>query len=426
MLRLALQSLLSRSLTALLTASAIVLSTVLYLSVDSLRHSVRESFTGTVSGTDLIVGGRAGSIQLLLFSVFGIGNATNDISARSWNLIDRHPLTAWTVPISLGDSHRGFRVIGTTSAFFDRYRHHGGRALSFAAGQRFEERSDAVLGADVAAELGYRIDDRVVIAHGTGQVSFVKHSGHPFRVGGVLAPTGTPLDRTIQVPLDAIEALHGRHEGAAHDDDHGDEHQDAHEEDHDDAHTDRETTSPRITALLVGLKAPASVLRLQRRINTYRGEPLSAIIPGVVLQELWQVVGIAETALIGVSLLVIATALLGLMAAIVASLSERRREMAILRSLGASPVTISGLLSLEAVIVSLCGGLTGIALCHAALGAASGWLRHGFGLIVESGDLSAREPMLLAAIVTAAFAASLVPSWLAYRQTVADGMTVRG
>ncbi len=159
-LTLALKSLLNRRFTALLTLLSIALSVALLLGVERVRSETRASFSSTISGTDLIVGARSGPVQLLLYSVFRIGNATNNISWQSYQDIAAHPKVAWTVPISLGDSHRGFRVLGTTPGYFDHYRYARDRRLEFAAGARFDDLFDAVLGAEVADALGYRTGRR--------------------------------------------------------------------------------------------------------------------------------------------------------------------------------------------------------------------------------------------------------------------------
>ena len=204
--RLAFLSLLNRRLTALLTVAAIALSTCLLLGVETVRTGAKTSFADTVSGTDLIVGARSGSVQLLLYSVFRIGDATANLTWESYEDVAARPEVEWIVPLSLGDSHRGFRVLGTTPEYFQRYRYRGGRPLAFAQGAAFADLFDAVLGAEVAERLGYALGDEIVVAHGLA--SFTDHADKPFRVAGILARTGTPVDRTVHVGLEAIEAIH--------------------------------------------------------------------------------------------------------------------------------------------------------------------------------------------------------------------------
>ena len=198
-LRLAWQSLINRKLTAGLTLISIALSVTLLVGVERLRVESKESFAQTISGTDLIVGARSSGIQLLLYSVFRIGNATNNITWESYQDIASLSYVAWSIPISLGDSHRGYRVMGTNSDYFRYFRYARDRGLVLDQGEVFEDLYDAVLGAEVAKGLGYQTGDAIVIAHGANDVSFTRHSDKPFKVVGILEPTGTPVDRTVQV-----------------------------------------------------------------------------------------------------------------------------------------------------------------------------------------------------------------------------------
>src|SRR5690606_37171466 len=140
------QSLWNRRATALLTLVSLAISVALLLGIDHLRTQAKDSFSQTLSGTDLIVGARGGQLNLLLYSVFHLGNATNNISWRSYEELAADPAVAWTIPLSLGDSHRGFRVLGTTADYFEHYRYGQRRALAFARGQAFEGIHEIVAG----------------------------------------------------------------------------------------------------------------------------------------------------------------------------------------------------------------------------------------------------------------------------------------
>lgn len=415
-LRLALQSLMNRWVTALLTVGSIALSVMLLLAVEKVRTGARQSFADTISGTDLIVGARSGSIQLLLYSVFRIGNATNNITWASYSDIVKQPEVAWAVPMSLGDSHRGFRVLGTTADYFKFYRYRRTNALAFTAGKPFEDLFDAVLGADAAAALGYKLGDKIVIAHGLGSVSFVEHDDKPFRVAGILAKTGTPVDRTVHVSLEAIEAMHVDWKSGA---------RVPGESINADEVRRMDLKPAAITAALIGLKSRLATFRLQRAINEYPREPLSAVLPGVALQELWDLVGVAETALTAVSIMVVATALLGMVVMVLTTLNERRREMAILRSVGARPGTILGLLTAEAGVLTLAGVVLGTVFLYIGLAVAQPLVDRLYGLHLVLEAPGAREWAMLAGVVLAGFLAGLLPAIRAYRISLADGMTVR-
>ncbi|MEM1346759.1 MAG: ABC transporter permease, partial [Pseudomonadota bacterium] len=323
------------------------------------------------------------------------------------------PNVAWSVPLSLGDSHRGFRVLGTEAAYFERYKFRGGRSLGFAEGRVFEDVFDAVLGADVAAALGYELGQEIIVAHGLA--SFSLHDDKPFRVSGILAKTGTPVDRTVHVSLAGIEAIHVDWQSGARIPGLSVSAEEVRSMD---------LTPKAITAAMIGVTSRLGVFTLQRAINDYPEEPLLAVLPGVALQELWSLVGVAETALAGVSALVIATALLGMAATILAGLGERRREMAILRALGARPRTVVGLLVLEAFFTALAASVLSLALLYGGLVIVQPWLDAAYGLYVSITLPGAREVTILATVVAVGTAIGLIPAIRAYRLSLADGMTV--
>ena len=413
-LRLAFGSLMARALTVGMTILAIALSVALFLGVEKVRTGAKASFADTISGTDLIVGARSGSVQLLLYSVFRIGNATNNLTWESYQDIAARPEIDWIVPISLGDSHRQFRVMGTTNAFFDRYKYRAGQSLAVAKGSVMNDLFDTVIGADVAASLEYSVGDPIVVAHGLA--SFIAHDDQPFRVSGILEKTGTPVDRTVIVSLQAIEAIHVDWRSGA---------QIPGQSTPADALRKMALEPHAVTAALVGVKSRLQVFGLQRAINEYPAEPLLAILPGVALQELWQIVGIAETALIAVSGMVVITALIGMMATIFSSLNERRREMAILRAMGARPRVILSLLVLEAALMAAIGAILGLGLLYAGLVVAQPLVDAAFGLWLPIEPPSLRELWVLVAVVAAGAIVSLVPAFRAYRMSLADGMMVR-
>ncbi|CAI8179390.1 MAG: FtsX-like permease family protein [Planktomarina sp.] len=413
-LRLALGSLIARATTVGMTILAIALSVGLFLGVEKVRTGAKASFADTISGTDLIVGARSGSVQLLLYSVFRIGNATNNLTWSSYQDVASRPEIAWIVPISLGDSHKQFRVMGTTPEFFNRYKYRSGQSIEFADGKNMSELFDTVIGADVAATLNYRVGDPIVVAHGLA--SFTEHKDQPFKVSGILNKTGTPVDRTVIVGLRAIEAIHvDWQEGA----------QVQGQTTPIDVIRKMKLQPKTVTAALVGIENRLQVFGLQRAINKYNKEPLLAILPGVALQELWQIIGIAEVALIGVSAMVVITALIGMMAMIFSSLNERRREMAIFRAMGARPRVILGMLILEAAVIATIGAILGLALMYLGVYIAQPIIDAEFGLWLPSKAPTLNEFLVLAAVIIASIVASLLPALRAYRLSLADGMLVR-
>ncbi|RMQ40635.1 hypothetical protein ALQ04_03337 [Pseudomonas cichorii] len=416
--RLAMASLANRRFTAFLTVFAIALSVCLLLAVERVRTEARASFASTISGTDLIVGARSGSINLLLYSVFRIGNATNNIRWDSFEQLANNKQVKWAIPISLGDSHRGYRVMGTNESYFENYQYGRQQHLALAVGRAFQtDPFEVVLGAEVARALQYKLGDKLVLAHGVAAISLVKHDDKPFTVVGILKPTGTPVDRTLHISLGGMEAIHiDWHNGAPA---RGNQRISA------DQARNMDLTPTAITAVMLGLNSKIATFSLQREINEFRGEPLLAILPGVALQELWSLMGTAEKALFVISLFVVLTGLIGMLTAILTSLNERRREMAILRSVGARPWHIASLLILEAFALALAGVISGLALLYLGIALAQDFVQNSYGLYLSSMPPGQYEWKLLGGILAAALLMGTVPAWRAYRQSLADGLSIR-
>ena len=416
LLKLTMKSLWNRRASLLLTVLSIAISIMLLLGVEYIRKEAKQSFMSTISGTDLVVGARSGPVQLLLYSVFRIGNATNNISWKSYQEIKNHKRVAWTIPISLGDSHKGYRVLGTNQDYFKYYKHGNKQALEFASGKPFNGVFETVLGAEVAKKLGYKLDDKIIIAHGSGSTSFTEHADKPFTVVGVLKPTGTPIDRTVHVALEGIEAIHIDWIGGAPIAGYKVSAEDA---------LKKDLRPELITAFLVGMKNRVATFRLQREINEYTREPLMATIPGIALSELWQAIGHFETVLRIITGFVVIAGLLGMLTTLLSTLNERRREMAILRAVGAYPRHVFLLFVLESLILVTIGCALGLTLLVLMIFAVKPWIISEYGLHLSAWLPSSQDFLLLGAVAILAVIFSFIPAIIAYRRSLQDGLTVR-
>ncbi len=414
LLKLTFNSLYARLLTVGMTVFAISLSLMLYMSVEKLRTSAYTSFTDTISQTDLIVGARTSSVQLLLYSVFRIGNATNNITWESYeDVIDKKEV-AWSVPISLGDSHKGFRVMGTNNEFFKRYKFRGGQSVELEQGNSLDDLYDVIIGAGVAEKLNYSVGTPLIVSHGLQ--SFSDHDDQPFRVSGILAKTGTPVDNTVIVSLEAIEAIHVDWSTGAKIPGQITPVEEIRQMD----------LSPKnITAALIGVNSKLQIFQLQRWINEYPEESLSSILPGVALQELWRIVGVVENLLLGISVTVIFTTLIGMTAIIFSSLNERRREMAIWRAMGASPKVVIGLLMLEAFIISVMSIILSTLMLFLTLYVLQPWIDNTYGILVNIEMLAVKDIYIFMLFIIAASLVSLIPAIRAYWFSINDGMTIK-
>jgi putative ABC transport system permease protein len=459
------QSLLHRKMSVFLTFLALLVSVSLLVSIEHLRTEAKSSFYRTVSGVDLIVGARTGQINLLLSSVFRVGANANSVSWESYQRIVSNPQVEWAIPLSLGDSHKGFAVIGTTNAYFEHYRYGDNGQLRFAIGGRFtnivakkavnkSEKAaslinhfDVVLGAVAARQLNYKVGDQITISHGVGKVSFSHHTDHPFTVVGILQFTGTPVDQAVHVGLKAIESIHvqpkrslSKKPSYQHSlkkskqtEDNHDEHE--HEHEHEqiadsdiesavanlssqlshDLHEQDNMLPTQVSAFMLGLKSRIAVLQVQRQVNQDKLEPLSAIIPGVALGELWGLVGAIENVLRIISAAVMIASLLGLSTMLLASLRERRAEINVLRIMGAKPSFVFWLLQLEALSIAVGACIIGVVFVTSLIFLSNDWLLAEYGLALSPNIFSIHILWVLVSVLVATFLIALIPSIDAYR-----------
>lgn len=407
-LSLALASLWHRRGVLGLVTLTLTLSITLLLGVQYVRSEVRQSFTNTISGTDLIVGARSGQLNLLLYTVFHIGDATNNIRWQTFQSLKDDNRIGWIVPISLGDSYRGFRVVGTDSSFPEHFRYGDDSPLAFASGHWFDGVFDVVMGSEVARRFDHRVGGEVVLSHGTGRISFMNHDAHPFTVSGILKPTGTPVDRAVYVSLQGLEAIHiGWESGVAIPGRTPSKEQ----------ALARDLTPSSVTAALVGMERKVLTFQVQRQINEFSSEPLTAILPGVALNELWRVLGQFERTLLGITAFVVVTSLIGLVAVLLALQAQRRQEISILRAVGASPRLIGLLYVLECLLLSVVACILAAGLGALLIMAAGPWLLDNHGFQVNLRPLDRTEWLILACVPVAGFLVGLIPAWRAWLGT---------
>ena len=408
-------SLWNRKLSSFLSIFAIAMGVALLLGVQRMQEASRSSFENTISGTDLIVGARSGSINLLLYSVFRIGNATNNVSWDSFKQISSMEAVKWSIPISLGDSHKSYSVVGTNQDYYQFFQFSKNKKLSFLEGQQNTKLFEAVIGYEVAQKLKYKVGTQISLSHGGG-MSFQDHSDMPFTVVGILNFTGTPVDRSVHISLEAMEVIHTGWENGA-----------------------PPTASERakikideanveiknITAFFVGLKSRIAVFKVSRDINEYENEALSAVMPGKTLMEMWSIISIAEKAFFVIGLLVLFSSCITMLVALVSSLNERRREMAIFRALGARAYQIFLLLIFEASFLSLIGILSGIVLSFMSLYILKPFLELQTGLSISVAMFTWQDLKLLCLCFAISLLAALLPASQAYRNSLLDGITVK-
>ena len=414
---LAWSSLGSRRFVALLTVACIGLGAAVLIVVEQIRMEAREAFTRSVSGVDLIVGPRGGSVELLMGVVFRTGTPGRGMSFESYRQIAALPGVTWALPVSFGDSHHGYPVMGTESGYFDHFRYGRSQPLDFVAGTPFSDTYDAVIGAEVAERLGYQLNQQICLEHGleASMDSRHHHQDKPFRVVGILKRTGTAVDRTVHVSLAGIEAMHADWVNGRPPD----------EFDMLSAEEARLLVQEpeRISAMLVALDQRAAALFMQAHLEKWPAEPLSAVMPGPALLELWEIVGVAENVLRGMSWCVITVVLVGMLTVLWSGLEERRREMAVLRAVGARPRHIFLLIIGEALLLTLGGVLAGIFIAALTLSALENTLVQHYGLSLSAEFTGSTIARLFSGMLAAGLLAGLLPAMRCYRRSLSDGLS---
>ncbi len=409
-LKLAFKSIRNRLFITSLTVTSIALSVFLLLSVEKTRRLARDGFTNAISQTDLVVGARTGPLNLVLYSIFNMGSASNNVSWKTYQEIKNDPAVDWVIPYSLGDSHRGFRVVATDENFYKYYRFRSDQQVEFLEGKAAQTTWDVVIGSQVQKKLKYSLSDEIIVTHGvTKGEGVVKHDDKPFRVVGILKPTGTAIDQTVYITLQGMVAMHETEESHAH-----------HDHDH-----DHEIHNGDISAFFLRAKARTQTLSLQRKINEYTQEPLTAVIPGMALAELWNGLSQVETVLQIISIMTLGIGLVAMLGTLLASLNERRREMSILRSLGAGPSHVALLLVFESFILTLLGVLLGVVLQLSLFYFLAGWLEKAFGFYFFGSSLALSEVGYLIIILLAGAMVGLVPAVKSSRAALKDGLTAK-
>ena len=406
-LKIVLKSLQDRKGSVLLTLMAMTISIFVILGVEHIRQQTKKSFESTLSDTDLVIGSRSGSLNLLLYSVFRIGSPTNNINWNSFKTISRDSKVEWAIPLSLGDSHKGFPVLGTNSDYFKYFRYGQKKTLEFKAGKPFEQIFDVVIGSEIAKQLKYNIGDKIILSHGIHKQSLQKHDEYPFQIVGILKPTGTPVDRTVHIQLEGMEIIHvGWQNGV----------QVFKNKISKEQFLNSGIEPKSITAIFVGLKSKLATFSFQRTINNFADEPLLAILPGVALSELWQMMSLLEKSLLLVASLVFVSACFGVSAVLLNSIRERKEEIRLLRIIGASPPFIFALIETETLVITVTATVLATILLTATLIGAEGYIVGNYGIQISHFMELTSYLWVVAIVLTLTLIAGLVPGWAAYQE----------
>ena len=381
-IRLAWAYLAARPLLTILHIAMIAIGVATMVLVVLFTAQAEERLERDARPVDLVVGAKGSPLQLILSAVLHIDVPTGNIPQAEARKVAASPMIAMAVPLSLGDSFRGYRIVGTEPSYLELY------SATVARGRMFERPMEAVLGAEVAGRTRLAEGAKLVGSHGLAAAGSSAHGDHPYTVVGALAPTGTVVDRLVLTSLESVWMVHDEH-GAAPE--------------------DRE-----ITAMLVKYRTPLAAALLPRHVNATTS--MQAAAPAYETARLMNLVGVGVDALRIFAIVLMATAALSVFVALTSALQERRYDLALLRTLGARPATLFALLEAEGVTLVVAGVILGLILGHSAAEAVGSWIARSNTWSITGLAWESAEAWVALAVLAAGCATCLAPAVQAYRR----------
>ncbi len=427
-----------RLLATVLTTLSIALGAGLILSILTIQSETEKSFNQTSVGYDLILAAKGSQLQSTLNTLYHVETSTGIVPYALYEATLRDPRVEYAFPFYVGDSFRQYRVIGTSTDYLEQAAPRRGMAYTFRDGRNFEAVHEAVLGGLVADQTGMKVGDTFFFTHGVtmadGAAEEYVHEDHPVTIVGILDYTGTANDRVIFSAVQTTHSVHAPFQGTPEDHDH--EHDHAHDDDLEVA-----AKPENLDAVLVKFKSPASALQVAGMINypvpanpvianNLRRDPLfpyregiMAVSPAVQINALMNIIGNVDWVLRAIAVLVVIVALFGILVAIYNTMEERKRDIAIMRSLGASRGTILRIILLEAAFICFMGSFIGLLLGWAASAAVAPYLITSAGIFIEPFTFSLNHALVLMILIGLGIIAGTIPALKAYRTDVASHLT---
>ena len=416
---------LATGLNVILLAFGLAIITVLLL----VQHQFEQKMTRDAAGIDLVVGAKGSPLQLILSSVYHIDFPTGNIKMEEAQRISRSRLVKQVIPLAMGDNVQGLRILGTNHDYLDLYE------VKFAAGKAWEKPFEVTLGAESAQILGLKLGDTFSGSHGIS-VGSHDHDQHAFRVTGILAPSGKVVDRLVLTSIESVWYTHDEAGGAEPDTTaEGEEVSIAEEEEEGtlsegiDPHllpvaargfpiSDQERE---VTTLLIRYRNPMAAIQLPRMINS--GTSMQAASPAFEMSRLFELLGVGISLLKGLALALVVIAGLSIFIALYNSLKERKYDLAILRTLGASRGQLVALVFLEGISLTILGAIFGIAFGHGFLALIVEFTSQEVVSLVDPWVFLAEEGLIFGYALAVGIIASLIPAWSAYQTSIAKQLT---
>ncbi|MSO51785.1 MAG: ABC transporter permease [Acidobacteria bacterium] len=405
------RSLCQHALSTAVTALAVALASGLVMSVFSINRQTYDAFTGGNAGFDAVLGARGSQLQLVLNSIFHLETSPGNIPWRLYQTIKADPGVELAVPYAVGDNFHGYRIVGTSEEMFTKFQYQQGKTFQPLPGGRFfsETAQEAVVGNVVADRMNLKIGDVINPYHGLIFDEERKHQDE-YRVVGILEPTNSPSDRVVWIPIEGIYRMSGhvlRGTGRNFKPAEGEGIPDEHRE---------------VSAVMLKLTDPQAGIYLDQMINRQGNQATLAWPIGRVMADLFDKIGWVNRILELVAYLVVVVAAGTILASLYNTMNERRREFAILRSLGARKGTVFLAIVMEATTITALGTLGGYVVYAAILGSAYVIVRQETGVVLDLFRMDAALWLTPIGMLLVGALAGLVPAFKAYRTDVASNL----
>jgi len=397
MLQLAYANLKEHFLSTILSVMLLGIGVGMVSFIVTVSEQLNDRFNRDIRGIDMVVGAKGSPLQLILSAVYQIDNPTGNIPLAEVNKLKRHPLIKYSIPLSYGDSYQGFRIVGTDSLYLSHYK------ATFSEGEVWSNSMDVVLGSSVAVKLNLKMGSHFHGNHGFDTEGHAHEESH-YNVVGILNPTGTVADRLILTSTESVWDIHN-HDEAEH----------AHEGEH--SH-EVEEEAGEITALLVKFKSPMGIMQIPRMVN--QKTSMQAALPAIEINRLYSLMGVGFTTLQIIGMVIMCIAALSVFISLLNSLKERKYELALMRSLGASPFKLFGLIVQESLLLCLAGYTLGIILGRVGIMLLSYFGEDQFQFSVSQTGVAQVEIWLLPLTLCIGLIAALIPAIRAYRSDISS------
>lgn len=445
--KIVIKNLTQRKLSSFLTVLSVLLGTALIISIVTIREETQRAFDQSATGYELIVGPKGSAIQLTLSTVFHIGFPINNMPFKTYELLKNDKRVKLAIPYILGDNYKNHRIIGTTREIFTEFEYIKGKKYELSEGKIFENEFEAVIGRDVAEKTGLKTGDEFIGSHGIESFEFAEeHSDHNFKVTGVMKKTYTPNDKVIFTSIESVwdihhytpeenkktpesktKETHNHNHNHNHDHNHSNlEKKDTNKTETLQSHSHNEIPDDRktVSAVLINLKSPIffDLLRRQINDNKFEGINAQAIIPVMEIKQLFDIIGNINSILLFISYLVVIVAVISILVSIYNTINERKNEIAIMRSLGASKSNIFSIIILEGMIISFIGSVFGFICGHLIVYFLSPLISEKTGVYITGLVFNIFELYLVSGTIILGILVSIIPAIKAYRTDVATNL----